>query len=351
MKLVLNETTIKTLGAGTYQDAKQRGLVLKITPTSKRLSFYGWLNGEPHKKSIGRWPDMSITVARQIAAQILVEKPKDRKRLSYIVEKYVARCKLRQHRTDYMTEIADLYWDDFKKKSLEAITTAELQDRHDEIVKKRGPQAGRRAVLGMRTLFNHAIRLQLTERNPALGVETAGKTVRDVFLTRDEVGAMRKCLDEMGLNARHFFLIALLTGIRRRNITGMLWDWVDMEGEFVTIPAAHSKNKKEMVIPLVPEVMTILRQRYAARVDGKVFATTDVLRWIIDLRRRMREAGVTKEFRVHDMRRTRATHMLGAGVSLPLISAVLGHVNMKSTTPYLQTDTEMKRAALLQSLV
>lgn len=350
MKIVLNETAIKNLGEGTYYDAKQRGLYLKISKGSMRLGFYAWLAGKPFRRAIGRWPEVSITAARGIAAEILVEKPKERKRLSYVVTKYVSRCELKQHRTAYMKELAETYWGDFVGKTLDTVTVLDLQDKHDEIVKSRGPQAARRAILGMRTLFNHAIKLQITDRNPALGVETAPQSSRDVFLTSAEIKIMRECLEEMDINSRHFFLLALMTGIRRRNITGMLWVWVDMENALVNIPAAHSKNKREMTIPLIPQALEILRQRYAVRTCDKVFQTSDVPKWIIELRHRMREKGVTKHFHVHDMRRTAATQLVAAGVSMPIISQFLGHVNMGSTKVYARADTGMVRQAITSAL-
>ncbi len=128
-------------------------------------------------------------------------------------------------------------------------------------------------------------------------------------------------------------------------------EWVDLAAATVTVPASESKNGKEMIICLVPEAVEIIRGRmpgdnlyiFPGRVSGHA---QDGASWLKDLRRRMRERGVTKHFTIHDVRRTMATRLVAAGVNLPIISAALGHSSMASTAVYARTDLDMVRAAL-----
>ncbi len=51
----------------------------------------------------------------------------------------------------------------------------------------------------------------------------------------------------------------------------------------------------------------------------------------------------------HILRHTKAMHLLQSGVPLVTIKDILGHADVKSTEIYVQSDLEMKRAALNQS--
>jgi integrase/recombinase XerD len=48
----------------------------------------------------------------------------------------------------------------------------------------------------------------------------------------------------------------------------------------------------------------------------------------------------------HTVRHTKGMHLLQSGVPLITVKDFLGHVDVKSTEIYVQSDLEMKRAAL-----
>jgi len=135
------------------------------------------------------------------------------------VELYTKFLKSRKAKdTEYMETITNLYWPHLRPLKLTDIKVFRLQEHHDKLAEKRGPGAARYAIACLSTLFNYAIRKELATYNPAVKVDVAGKTSREVFLDEYEISVMRDCLGEMAPTPRAYFLMALLTGARRENL-------------------------------------------------------------------------------------------------------------------------------------
>jgi integrase len=110
----------------------------------------------------------------------------------------------------------------------------------------------------------------------------------------------------------------------------MRWSDVDLDLGWWTIPPEHSKNSRPHRVPLVPNVVTIIKaQQQAGEERGShVFPG----RGNALVAHRVKKAGAALsrvlgfEFRSHDLRRTVATRLGEAGIPREHISAVLNHV-------------------------
>ena len=60
----------------------------------------------------------------------------------------------------------------------------------------------------------------------------------------------------------------------------------------------------------------------------------------------MREAGLSDELRLMDLRRTGTTQMVEAGVGMAQIMSVTGHSNPQSVKPYMKNTYESANYAL-----
>ena len=58
------------------------------------------------------------------------------------------------------------------------------------------------------------------------------------------------------------------------------------------------------------------------------------------------QSGVHKRAHVHTLRHSYATHLLEAGVALPLIQDYLGHTSLRTTAIYTHLTRELRDAAL-----
>lgn len=60
----------------------------------------------------------------------------------------------------------------------------------------------------------------------------------------------------------------ILTAARSQEVRLATWDEFDTEKALWTVPAAHMKMKREHIVPLSPQALTVLKSAMAVRLDG-----------------------------------------------------------------------------------
>ena len=133
----------------------------------------------------------------------------------------------------------------------------------------------------------------------------------------------------------------------------MQWDDVDLDGAVWTIPASETKSDRKQLVPLSATVVGILKSvpQFGAFVftsDGKTHVSS-YAKGKARLDTFIRAAGAKLEpWRLHDLRRTAATHMVRLGVSESVVGRVLNHAPKGVTAKVYALHTYMpeKRHAL-----
>jgi integrase len=126
------------------------------------------------------------------------------------------------------------------------------------------------------------------------------------------------------------FRIRLLTAQRGGEVHGAAWSEFDLATGWWTIPAERSKNGLAHRVPLSPQALRILKAWRDSAADAPwVFPSSRIKGPHIAhaqkaIERIVEASGV--DFRGHDLRRTAASLMVGAGVPRLLVSKILNYV-------------------------
>lgn len=141
--------------------------------------------------------------------------------------------------------------------------------------------------------------------------------------------------------------LALETGLRRANITGLVWDWVDLENRSLRIPAKHVKSRRPLVIPLTPEALAVLRRQrkkahgpHVFHRDGKPVHQPNGKAW----RRALKHLHI-HDFRWHDLRHTWASWHVQAGTRLEVLQQLGGWRTIHMVLRYAHLDVTQGRKA------
>jgi integrase len=251
-------------------------------------------------------------------------------------------------------------------KRLAEIGRKDIEDMH-HAVSGRYPVAANRAVSACSAILATALRWGLLERNPALNTHRNTEEGRERYLTPEEIARLSKALDEsQAQDSADMVRLLMLTGARFGEVAAMRWEQLDLEAGVWTKPAATTKQNKTHRVPLSPPAVTLLmRRRNSAKAtkrpsmgskldraarkddpwvfpgDGKDgHMTTIRVFWAAICKR-----AEIKGARVHDLRHTFASLLVSAGESLPIVGALLGHTQAKTTSRYAHLmDTPLRAA-------
>lgn len=123
------------------------------------------------------------------------------------------------------------------------------------------------------------------------------------------------------------------------------------------------KGRKSRVVPLLSATVDLLcdylnehQLNRAERMDSPLFCnrrqqrlTRSGVRYILGKhtsQARVKQRGLTGKITPHVLRHTKAMHLLQAGNPAPVIQAILGHADIRTTDIYARANIEMKRRAL-----
>jgi integrase len=231
------------------------------------------------------------------------------------------------------------------------ITRRDVRDLLDEIG-ARAPIMANRVLALVRKMFSFGIERDWLTANPCQMVKrVAPERQRDRVLSEDEIRAFWKALDEEQAKIAALFRLRLLTAQRGGEVHGATWEEMDLVRGWWTIPAERSKNKLAHRVPLSPQAIRILKElRKTAGDSPWVFPSPRKKGPHINHAQKAIERVVERSgvrFRGHDLRRTAASLMVGAGVSRLVVSKILNHVETGVTAVYDRHSYDLeKRAAL-----
>jgi integrase len=204
----------------------------------------------------------------------------------------------------------------------------------------------------LRRFFNWCIEQELATDNLVKRVKFfRADTKRLRYLTEEEFARL---LTEAGKVVKSPFLkeateLAVYTGLRRGNLLGLEWAWVDWQGRVVRVP--KTKSGKPHAVPL--NAKAALRRLWDARGDSPfVFAHAKgptVGRAMLDLKKgfhtALENAGI-ENFRWHDLRHTFASWLVMRGASIRAVSELLGHQSMQMTLRYAHLSPRYLKAEI-----
>jgi integrase len=363
-KTRLESLPVPESGRVYHYDSRVPGLCLCVTFNgTKTFYLYRWANGRPTRIRIGKFPEVSIETARKKAGELngCIAKGEDPQALRiearqeatigrafvHFMESYA-----RHHKKDPISDERRYarHLKRWQNRKLSAIAKREVEQWHLAIGESNGPIAANRTLVFLSSLYNRAEGIGYVGINPTRGVKRFPEKARDRFLQPDELPRFFQAVEaEPGEVYRDFFLLALFTGARRRNVEAMRWADVNLETAIWRIP--DTKSGDPVSLPLSPPALEVLKRRAEGRTDTPwVLPSTHPGKHLSEPRhawRRICERAGLEDLWIHDLRRTLGSWQAATGASLPVIGKSLGHRDgSKATAIYARLNLDPVRQSV-----
>jgi integrase len=339
-----------TSGQAIHYDETVPGFGLRITASDTRAFILDYrADGRTRRYTIGRWGEWSATAARNEALTLRQrisagEDPAAAKqqRVKDPTVAEVAKAYLEQHASKkrsgekdraYLEKDVLPRWGSIKAR---AITRADVLRLIDQKAAT-APTAANRLLAVVRKMFNWAIERGILDATPCVMVKMPTKERRkDRVLTAAEIATVWTGMDSVtGVSEalRSILRVILVTAQRPGEVAQM--EWSEIDGDWWTIPAAKAKNGVSHRVSLNTVAKAIIDAQ--PRTGAFVFTPKmDRPVQVNALAHAVRRAGGfgVPNWTPHDLRRTAASGMAGAGVDRVVIAKILNHSDASVTAIY-----------------
>ena len=242
----------------------------------------------------------------------------------------------------------------FKKMFIGDVTRQDVARLHHDMRESKSMANKTLAVLSK--FFNwcekYGYRADYT--NPCRHVEKYKVAPRQRYLSPDEQKRFGEALNKAEreglatLYAIDALRLISLTGARLREILHLQWEFVDLDRGVLNLPTSKTGAKTIYLNDAGIEILkNVIRQLH----NPYVFCGLRAGRPIHDIQKawqRIRKIAELEDVRIHDLRHTFASVAVMGGMSLPMIGALLGHSQPRTTARYAHLAADPLRKAAEQ---
>lgn len=372
----LTEAFVKSIpasedGQKLFYDNVLRGFGLRVSRRS--LSFFAErrLSGKTKRRTIGPYPCISVEQARKAAQVILGELTQgiDRKKaardaqlkavtLAEAFEEFKRAKKSLSPRTvdDYST-LLNRHASDWMKRPWPSITTNQVLMRHREVGNAIGGPTANYLMRALGSVLRFSMKFYKDTDGKCLVSECPTvilsdtkawypERTKDSYLKPNQLSVWWKAVEALeNRTAADYFVMLLLTGLRRSECASLRWTQVDLDNRTITIH--ETKNGRKHVLPIPDYLFDLLSRRKSETVNEHVFPGPGITGHIVEIKNNLAKVRKALKFDIslHDLRRTFVTIAESLDISAFAVKRLVNHSMSRDVTAahYIVFDIERLR--------
>ena len=225
---------------------------------------------------------------------------------------------------------------------LDNLSTDQLVDYFIDLKEKRSWSTVKLDLYGLRFFYAHVLEKSWTHL-PSIKAPRV-KRIPDIITIEE---AYRLFSATRQLSYRVLFYTLYSMGLRLGE--GLRLKTADIDAQHMRVHIRNSKGNKDRYVPLPSNTLDVLRRFWRVH-KHPVFIFPNRKRGLKNVRlvnssldrsgvqaamkKVVKQLGIAKRISCHSLRHSYATHLLEAGVDLPELQKILGHVSILTTAKY-----------------
>lgn len=232
--------------------------------------------------------------------------------------------------------------------NLDAITVEKAEKYLLHRISTSSKFAARKDHINLSSAFSKALKNGHISENPFKKIKRIKLPEKlPLFFTKEEYEKLLSAISNKDLS--DIIVFTINTGLRQSEITNLKWKQIDFSRKLFILDNQSfvTKSKRIRTIPLNVHTMDILNSRnkdceYVFTFNGRSIQPDWLSKYF---KQYVRLSKINPKLTFHSLRHTFASWLVQKGVSLYIVSKLLGHANIKTTMIYSHLRTEDLRNA------
>lgn len=334
-KQLISDATVRSLPTlekqTDYWDLKFPAFGVRVSPGGTKTFV---LNQNKTRRTIGRYPDISLSEARTEARRLVAEKTLGRIRprsITYPQAVTVFLDEKRERRKERTVKDHKRHLDLLGFKCQLADVTHQDMERK---LKRLPPSEFNHRLACAKTFFTWAQKKRYITENPTVGLTPHKRAKRKRVLTDDELRTVWLATDQLTAHFKEIVRLLILLG-QRRGETAALQDlYYSDNQQTVTLPSEITKNGREHTFPVGPMAAEILarnirKERPSSLLFQAVGSDKPFSGWS-KCKAELDKLAPIAAWTLHDLRRTFRTTLGRLKVRPDIAERLVNHVSART---------------------
>lgn len=240
----------------------------------------------------------------------------------------------------FINHFGNIYLTDFNSRMIEDYLFTRAKDS--------SIYSARKDLIALSAMFNKSIRDGYLLKSPTSGIKRIKlPEIQPTFLTKEEYEKLIFAMHD-NEDMRDLTIFAVNTGFRSMELITLTWRQIDFKNRMAILDNKTSitKSKRVRSMPLNPDAFHVLQQRYENRKEGieNIFTL-----WGKPLQQNhlsqhfkkyVYKSNINNKIHFHSLRHSFASFLVQGGVSIYVVSKLLGHADIKTTQIYAHLKTD-----------
>jgi integrase len=228
----------------------------------------------------------------------------------------------------------------FGKKTLQEISALSIEDFKARVVKEVSNKTVNNYLTVLRRCLRSAEEWGLLKKVPMIRLLKV-PPVETVYLTVSELSSLLNVVDDQW---REIIFTFIKTGMRFGELIALQWQDIDFDHKVITVQRSISrgrigspKSNKIRKIPMAGDLELLFTMKDHSTAFVFVDGRGEVLKQKGCDKKILRfgvQAGIEKRVTWHVLRHSFATHLANNGTAIPIVQALLGHSDVRTTMRY-----------------
>jgi len=334
-KQLISDATVRSLPTletqTDYWDLKFPAFGVRVSPGGTKTFV---LNQNKTRRTIGRYPDISLSQARTEARRLVAEKTLGKIRpqsitytqavLLFLEEKRERRKErtVRDHKRHlnllgFKCQLAEVTHQDMERK-LKRLPPSEFNHR----------------LACAKTFFTWAQKKRYITDNPTVGLTPHKRAKRKRTLTDDELRTVWLATDQLTGHFQEIVRLLILLGQRRGETAALLDVYYSDNQQIVTLPGEITKNGREHTFPVGPMAAEILARNMRKERPGPLLfqavGSTNPFSGWSKCKAELDKLAPIAAWTLHDLRRTFRTTLGRLKVRPDIAERLVNHISART---------------------